>query len=112
MGGDSTSMCGESSSENWCGQNGIYGTEGTPSIANIAPSRDMATSWMDATGNLWLFGGEQPFTTNVNGSVLCNDVWVYEPAANEWAWTNGAAQSGGYSVSVRCWPRVHVWVEP
>jgi hypothetical protein len=97
MSGNSTSICGESSSEDWCGQNGIYGTRGTPAIANIPPSRSNATTWTDTTGNLWLFGGTQPETTNIFGASLCNDVWVLEPAANEWAWMNGAAQFGSYS---------------
>jgi N-acetylneuraminic acid mutarotase len=98
MSGNTTSICGESTSEeNWCGQVGIYGTLGTPSISNIPPSRSDATSWIDTDGNLWLFGGAQSATTNIYGPNLCNDVWVFEPAANEWAWMSGAAQFGGYS---------------
>jgi len=97
MSGNSTSICGESTSEDWCGQDGIYGTLGTPSIANIPPSRNIFNTWSDGNGNLWLFSGEQVETTNVIGMSLCSDVWVFEPAANEWAWMNGAAQFGGYS---------------
>jgi len=92
MSGNSTSICGESSSENWCGESGIYGTQGTPAIANIPPSRSNGTSWTDAKGNLWLFGGVQSVTTNIDGSVSsCNDMWVFESASNEWAWMNGAS---------------------
>jgi N-acetylneuraminic acid mutarotase len=90
MSGNSTSICGESSSENWCGESGIYGTQGAPAIANIPPSRSNATTWTDAKGNLWLFGGVQSLTTNIDGSTgPCNDMWVFESAANEWAWMNG-----------------------
>jgi len=98
MSGNSTSICGESSSEDtWCGQDGIYGTLGTPSIANIPPSRNNATTWTDTTGNLWLLDGAQNSTTFGSGGI-CNDFWVFEPAANEWAWMNGNAQDGvGYS---------------
>ena len=87
MSGNSTSICGESSSENWCGESGIYGTQGAPAIANIPPSRSNATTWTDAKVNLWLFGGVQSLTTNIDGSTgPCNDMWVFESAANEWAW--------------------------
>jgi N-acetylneuraminic acid mutarotase len=92
MSGNSTSICGESSSEDWCGQDGIFGTQGTPAMANIPPSLDTAMPWTDTTGNLWLFGGSQSSTTNGYG-FLCNDLWVFEPAANEWAWMNGVAPS-------------------
>jgi N-acetylneuraminic acid mutarotase len=97
MSGNSTSICGESTSEaDWCGQDGIYGTEGVPAIANIPPSRSDAITWADATGNLWLLGGSQSSTT-YGGNLLCDDFWVFEPAANEWAWMNGTAQQGLYS---------------
>jgi len=97
MSGNSSLICGTSSSEDWCGQNGIYGTQGTPTISNIPPSRNNATSWADSNGNFWLFGGAQPWATNSYGAALCNDVWAFEPAANEWAWMNGDAQFGSYS---------------
>jgi len=97
MSGNSTSTCsGVSSQSDWCAEMGIYGTEGVPSIANIPPSRDNAVAWADTSGNFWLFGGEQPLITAGQGDA-CNDVWVFEPAANEWAWMNGASQFGGSS---------------
>lgn len=99
-GGNSTSICSESTSDLWCGQDGNYGTLGSPSIANIPPSRNNATAWTDTSGNLWLFGGAQSETTNSSGASICNDVWVFEPAANEWAWMNGTGQDTiGYSCS-------------
>ena len=100
MSGNSTSTCGESSSEeNWCAQVGNYGTQGTPAIANIPPSRSYANAWKDTGGNFWLFGGAQTATTNVYGDDLCDDIWVFEPPVSEWAWMNGAAQYGPYSCS-------------
>lgn len=99
MSGNSTSICGESTSElNWCGQDGVYGDQGTPAIANIPPSRSNGTTWIDTSGNLWLFGGAQSTTTFGDGGGLCNDVWVFQPAANEWAWMNGT-NSAPYSCS-------------
>ena len=96
MSGNSTSTCSESTSEDTCPQDGIFGTQGTPSIANIPPSRNSAIPWTDSNGNFWLFGGAQD-TTSLTGGT-CNDSWVYEPAANEWAWMGGS----GVSYPVSC----------
>src|SRR5512143_97473 len=38
-------------------QAGIYGTRGAASPANVPGARNGAVSWIDAAGNLWLFGG-------------------------------------------------------
>jgi N-acetylneuraminic acid mutarotase len=98
MSGNTTSTCMEGGGGPYlCGQSGIYGTQGTPAIANIPPSLNNATTWTDTSGNLWLFGGAQSMTTVGQGGGLCNDLWVFEPAANEWAWMGGASQFGGGS---------------
>jgi N-acetylneuraminic acid mutarotase len=90
MSGNSTSICGESSSEDWCGQDGVFGTLGTPAVGNIPASRSNATNWTDTSGNLWLFGGIQLYSTNSYGpGAYCNDTWEFNPSANEWAWMNG-----------------------
>lgn len=89
--GDTTSICGESSSQDTCAQDGAYGTQGVPAISNNPPSRSSSNSWSDSNGNLWVFGGAQAETTNESGANLCNDVWVFETAADEWAWMNGTA---------------------
>lgn len=36
----------------------IYGTQGVPAAANKPGDRDAQAKWMDAAGNLWIFGGE------------------------------------------------------
>ena len=66
---------------------GIYGTIGVPSPSNNPGSRHGAATWVDNSGNLWLFGGEG-VTTN---TVLCwlNDMWKYSPLSNEWTWVRG-----------------------
>ncbi|HTW80564.1 MAG TPA: kelch repeat-containing protein [Terracidiphilus sp.] len=68
---------------------GTYGTMGTPAPGNIPGSRDSAMTWTDATGNLWLFGGEGYGAT---GGGNFNDLWMYN--GSEWTWMNGA-DSGG-----------------
>ena len=36
---------------------GVYGTQGVASVTNTPGSRSYAVTWIDATGNFWLFGG-------------------------------------------------------
>jgi N-acetylneuraminic acid mutarotase len=54
---------------------GIYGTEGTAAASNAPAGRASAVGCIDASGNLWLFGGE---SFNPAGSDY-NDLWRYQP---------------------------------
>ena len=66
---------------------GIYGTQGVAAAANVPPGRDGASGWMDASGNMWLFGGEGV----VAGSGhRFNDLWEYSPSSGEWTWVGGS----------------------
>ncbi|MBB1284478.1 T9SS type A sorting domain-containing protein [Flavisolibacter sp. BT320] len=58
------------------GQNGfgIYGTKGVASPGNKPGARGSSVSWTDASGNLWLFGGEG-FASSSYGYL--NDLWKY-----------------------------------
>jgi len=90
MGGSSTvSFCAYGE----CGQPGVYGTLGTPAAGNIPGSRSGATSWIDGSGNFWLFGGGG-FDAKGNPTAL-NDVWEFSPSTNEWAWMGGGTTSTG-----------------
>ena len=63
-------------------QPGVYGTLGTPGPGNIPGAWAGVSSWTDANGNLWLFGGTGP---EANGSVnYFNDLWEYIPTKSEW----------------------------
>jgi len=82
---------------------GVYGTLGTPAAGNIPGNRSEASSWVGDTGSLWIFGGTG-YDADGNGGYL-NDLWEFEPATNEWAWTSGSStvgsnggQSGVYGV--------------
>jgi hypothetical protein len=46
------------SGTNLMDQNGIYGDKGVPDSNNIPGGREGAVSWMDNSGNMWLFGGK------------------------------------------------------
>ena len=63
---------------------GTYGTLRISSIENVPGARSGEDVWEDKTGNLWLFGGMNP------GFGELNDLWVYSPSANEWAWMGGS----------------------
>jgi hypothetical protein len=54
-------------------QSGTYGTQGTPAAGNVPGAREWATGWIDASGNLWLFGGSDSSGNNLN------DLWEYQP---------------------------------
>jgi hypothetical protein len=62
----------------------IYGTRGVPSTVNSPGARSSATSWVDKSGNLWLFGG------NGLNFVDLNDLWEFNPSAKTWTWIGGA----------------------
>jgi hypothetical protein len=78
------------------GQSGVYGTLGTPASTNIPGGRYSASSWIDASGNLWLFGGSGFDSVGNQGSL--NDLWKYTPTATgdtgEWTWIAGSSKVG------------------
>lgn len=59
------------------GHAGTYGTKGTPSPGNLVGGRQGPVAWIDAQGNLWLFGGDGLDSGGATG--LLNDLWKYEP---------------------------------
>lgn len=70
------------------GTAGVYGTQEVPAASNMPGARDSAASWVDASGNLWLFGGEE--YAGAAGSNYFNDLWKYDPSTDEWTWISGA----------------------
>ncbi len=73
------------SGSNVSNQNGIYGTKGTPDPANVPGGRLSPVSWIDLTGNLWLFGG---YGYPASGSYgYLNDLWKWD--GSEWTWMSG-----------------------
>ncbi len=71
-----------------CGQPGVYGTLGTPGAGNIPGGRGWGVSWIDGSGNLWLFGGDGMDDNGV-GAYELNDMWMYNPMSKEWTWMGG-----------------------
>ena len=80
------------------GEPGTYGTLGTQGTGNVPCGRQLAVSWIDSSGNLWLFGGYGINSTTVGAGVL-NDLWEFNPTSKQWTWVGGANtenQSGVY----------------
>jgi N-acetylneuraminic acid mutarotase len=69
---------------------GAYGTLGTSAAGNIPPGRAGAVSWTDGNGNLWLFGGYYQDFTGTGGLASFNDLWKFNPSANQWTWMSGS----------------------
>jgi N-acetylneuraminic acid mutarotase len=69
---------------------GTYGTLGTPAPGNFPGTRWQEATWVDANGNLWLFGGQGDDSTGTLEGVL-NDLWEYDPTTGEWAWMGGSS---------------------
>lgn len=74
----------------------VYGVRGVASPANLPGGRHWASSWIDQSGDLWLFGGIGFDTAGMWG--LLNDLWRYHPATNEWTWISGSQNAYGLSV--------------
>ena len=64
------------SGSNVINQSGVYGTRGMLFPGNIPGARGNFDSWVDANGNLWLFGG---YGVAGGAEVYCNDLWMYMP---------------------------------
>jgi N-acetylneuraminic acid mutarotase len=66
---------------------GVYGALGTATAGNVPGARYSASSWIDSSGNLWLFGGYGYDSTGAVGRL--NDLWHYSPSTGLWTWVNG-----------------------
>ncbi len=82
---------------NSSGLPGVYGTQGSSATVNNPGGRHGCGKWVDAAGNLWLFGGEGYSSS----STVCwmNDLWKYDISTKTWTWirgSNGPNQLGVY----------------
>ncbi|HEV2272071.1 MAG TPA: kelch repeat-containing protein [Steroidobacteraceae bacterium] len=68
---------------------GVYGIQGVAAAVNVPPPRDGAATWMDGSGNLWLFGGEG-YDAATGWYHRLNDLWEYSPSSGEWTWVTGS----------------------
>jgi N-acetylneuraminic acid mutarotase len=61
------------------------GSTGSASVAGYPGVGTGAVSWIDGSGNLWLFGGDG-FTAgeNLGYLELLNELWEFNPSTKEW----------------------------
>ncbi len=74
------------------GEPGVYGTLGVASPTNVPGGREQAVTWIDASGNLWIFGGLG--LDSVGMYAYLNDLWEFNPnlgARGEWTWMGGSS---------------------
>ncbi len=71
---------------------GIYGTQGMAAPGNVPGARNDGMSWTDASGNLWLFGGDGYDSTGTEDNL--NDLWKYSLSTGEWTWVSGSNLGG------------------
>jgi hypothetical protein len=67
---------------------GVSGTQGVASTSNVPGARNDSVSWLDASGNLWLFGGYGEASSGNSGYL--NDLWEFNPSAATWEWISGS----------------------
>jgi N-acetylneuraminic acid mutarotase len=87
MGGSSTLPCYDAAADECWGQPGVFGTHGVPAPGNMPGARYQATSWIDSKGNFWIFGGYGWDSRGIECHL--NDLWEFNPSANEWVWWSG-----------------------
>src|SRR5258708_6369024 len=72
---------------------GNVGNQGIASPNNDPPGLYEACEWTDTSGIFWLYGGvDRNYADH-------NDLWRYDPVANEWTWmsgTNTVNDAGSY----------------
>ncbi|MEQ9403307.1 MAG: kelch repeat-containing protein [Cyclobacteriaceae bacterium] len=64
--------------------NGNYGTQGVAHPDNYPMSRYGHGTWIDDSGNVWIFGGFNA----TNGTL--NDLWKFDVRTNMWTWVGGS----------------------
>jgi N-acetylneuraminic acid mutarotase len=75
-----------------------YGTLGVADPANLPGCRGGGSTWTDAKGRLWMFGGYGSDSTGT-GFKLLNDVWMFDPSnvnprtgtVGVWTWMSGSS---------------------
>ncbi len=76
-------------------QSGSYGTKGNVDATNVPGARELPVSWVDVSGNFWLFGGRGYDSVGIMNRL--NDLWRWN--GNNWTWISGSDvvnQSGTY----------------
>lgn len=76
-------------------QASVYGSLGAESSGNIPCSRSAAASWVDTSGNFWLYGGNNSCGASGGGSGIGADLWRYNVSTGMWALIGGSQTLSG-----------------
>lgn len=69
---------------------GVFGVQGESDPANLPPPRYGYGSWIDDSGNFWIFGGYGLLGEGESQTVgQLNDLWKFDVRTNEWTWIDG-----------------------
>jgi N-acetylneuraminic acid mutarotase len=74
------------------GRPGVYGTKGVAAAGNVPGARMGAATWLDASGDLWLFGG---YGRNATTAGHLNDLWRFD--GTYWTWVAGSNATESYA---------------
>ncbi len=66
---------------------GNYGVQGQAAATNTPSPRNNAITWVDNSGNLWMFGGYGMAPDMTQGYF--NDLWKYDLTLSMWIWVSG-----------------------
>jgi len=101
-------------SNNWTWMNGSqfnyppgnWGTKGVAAASNQPSGRLVYASWLDQSGNFWIFGGND--SSFFTGGGMHNDLWKYDPVATMWTWMSGSSAINQPAVyGTECTPSVN-----
>jgi galactose oxidase-like protein len=74
------------SGSNTINASGSYGIKGIAAPGNVPGGRYAAISWVDSSGNVWLFGGQG--NNSAGNQFFLNDLWEY--SSGQWKWVSGS----------------------
>ncbi len=77
-------------------QFGSFGTQGTAAAGNHPGGNIGPYTWVDGSGNFWLFGGAG-YAKSGSANYL-NDLWEYSPSTGLWTWVRGDAATARVGV--------------
>lgn len=100
----------------WVDDKGVvpnYTDFGIESSTAHPGKRRRAATAMDASGNLWLFGGEGNSVLPTGSSISYNDVWKFNTVTLKWTWVAGPSGQGnlGSSTQPQARHRVRGWFD-
>jgi hypothetical protein len=89
-----------------CKKKGTYGSLGSGTTSTVPGGRRGSGTWVDSSGNLWLFGGfgyaaaasaagefhsflkkKKNVLTSLQGNL--NDMWMFNVNTSTWTWIHG-----------------------